>query len=590
MRLPFRHSPGVVAAVMLLAGAAEPRSIHAQQPGGPASILPVVVEFRALTSGGQPVVDLRAGEVTVKVDGRERTIGSLDLVPSGGGTPQSNMPPPFATNLREGGFRDTLVLIEDESIKAGGEAPMRNAAIRFIGQLAPGDRAGVVTIPRGGVNVGLTRDRAAVETALTKVTGWARREETDAEAACRTRSVLDSLSNVFRDAAGGPAFTIVIFSGGLTAPMVDGASRMSTPSGLCDIRARDYRDVELALLASPVNTYVVYVPDPATPGAALSSSQVTGLEHLAGITGNPMVRLVGDHDAAIARLAASASALYHTTFVPDDSERNGRTHSLAVRVGRPGVDVMARSNVLIEGPPKPGAARAPSPRDMLRVAQVSRGLPLRAAVFVSRDESADKVRIAVMLEPADAARSLKAAAVGLYDEKDKLVVQATAEPPDLARTPPMIGTVAKPGSYRMRVAATDASGAGGTVDTQIDAALEGTGAVKLSSLVLGSIIDGAFAGKLQFFDEPSAVAYVEIYGATKGILSATLELADSEDGPAAISGAMKILGGPGDDRRIAMASIPLASFPTGDMVVRAIVSVDGAQAGRVTHTLRKAAR
>jgi hypothetical protein len=227
---------------------------------------------------------------------------------------------------------------------------------------------------------------------------------------------------------------------------------------------------------------------------------------------------------------------------------------------------------------------------MLRVAQISRDLPLRAAAFVSREESADRVRIAVMVEPAGAARPLKAAAVGLYDDKDKLVVQATAEPPDLARTPPMIVTLAKPGPYRLRVAATDASGAGGTVDTRIHAALEGTGAVKLSSLVLGSIIDGAFAGKLQFYDEPSAVAYVEIYGATKGNLSATLELADSEDGPAAVSGAMKILGGPGDDRRIAMASIPLGSFPAGDMVVRATVSVDGAQVGRVTHTLRKAAR
>jgi len=221
------------------------------------------------------------------------------------------------------------------------------------------------------------------------------------------------------------------------------------------------------------------------------------------------------------------------------------------------------------------------------VPQVYRDLPLRAAAFASRDESAGTVRIVVLVEPVDAAASLKSAAVGLFDEKGKLSVQATADPADLARTPPMLAAVAKPGSYRMRVAATDAAGRSGTVDIDVKAELTGADALKLSSLVLGVAEAGKFAGRLQFYTEPTAVAYLEIYGVAKGALSADLELADTENGPASVSGAMRITGGASDDRHVALGGIPIGALPPGDIVVRAIVSIDGKPVGRVTRTLRK---
>ena len=78
-----------------------------------------------------------------------------------------------------------------------------------------------------------------------------------------------------------------------------------------------------------------------------------------------------------------------------------------------------------------------------------------------------------MVEPMEATASLKAAAAALYDEKGKLVVQATADQESLARTPPMIAMVAKMGTYRLRVAATDAAGRAGTVDSALDVQLTG---------------------------------------------------------------------------------------------------------------------
>ena len=191
------------------------------------------------------------------------------------------------------------------------------------------------------------------------------------------------------------------------------------------------------------------------------------------------------------------------------------------------------------------------------MSQVYRDLPLRAAAYASRDESADKVKVVVLFEPVDAAALLKSAVVGLFDEKGKLSVQATAEPDNLTRTPPMIAAVPKPGTYRIRLAATDANGRAGTGDVGLKTELTAADTLKLSSLVLGVAEEGKFAGRLQFYTEPTAVAYVEIYGVTKGALSADLELADTENGPASVRGAMRITGEAADDRHIALGGIPI---------------------------------
>jgi hypothetical protein len=585
-------------ALLVAAGAFGATAVSAdqQKPQQAAQAGPeaVTVLFRALLADGRPFADVRLEDVELKVDGRVRTLGSVHFVQPGGGeaaAARPELPPPFATNLREPALRDTIFVVEDESIGAGMAQPVRDAIGQFIGHLSPQDRVGLVTIPRGGVNVGLTTDRAKIQSAVSELSGRALRNESEADAACRTRQVLDALMNAFRGAAGNPPATLVVFGGGLTPPMFDDVTRMSNPVGLCDIRGKDYREVELVMLGAPVSVNVVHVQDPTGSGAAASTSQMQGLEHLAGITGNRIIRLVGPSEAAMARLAASSSAYYRATFVPQDSERNGLIRPLSVKVNRPDVEVLSRPSLVIPAARGPKSAAKPvAPRDMLRVGDIYRDLPLRAAAYVSRDRSAGETRVVVMVEPSEPAVSLKAAAVGLYDEKGKLVAQATADQESLARTPPMIAMVAKTGSYRMRVAATDAAGRPGTVDSALDVTLTGDGPLQISSLVLGVAEEGRFAGRLQFHDEPNAVAYLEIYGVPKGKLSAELQLAGAESGPAGVRGAMRVTGEPSDDRHVALGGIPIGSLPPGDLVVRAIVSLDGVPVAAVTRTLRKAER
>jgi hypothetical protein len=139
----------------------------------------------------------------------------------------------------------------------------------------------------------------------------------------------------------------------------------------------------------------------------------------------------------------------------------------------------------------------------------------------------------------------------------------------------------------MRVAAVDANGRAGAVDLNVDATLVEGKALKLSAIVLGAIQDGALNPKLQFGTEPSAVAYVEIYGTAPGTLSARFEVAVSASRQmlAPIEAQVRRLGT--DDTHAAQAIIPIASLPAGDALIRAIVSVNGTPAAQITRTLRK---
>ncbi len=134
----------------------------AKNPAAPseATMQTQEVIVRALTSAGQPVTDLKPDEVTIRTDGRERKVKSLELVtvPAGGApeggaataaAPASKLPAPFATNagvaaVAEGG-RDFLLIIDEEGIGPGREEPVRNAVAQLAAHASPSDRFGMIS-------------------------------------------------------------------------------------------------------------------------------------------------------------------------------------------------------------------------------------------------------------------------------------------------------------------------------------------------------------------------------------------------------------------------------------------------------------
>ena len=598
------------ALTLVWCGLAVAQSPSASQAPKPGDRLPeaVALDFYATTPDGSPVADLKAEEVQLRIDGRPRTLKWLEWVPvadppsESPGAPATPVPPPFASNAPSDAGRSFVIVIENESFRPGRERPLRAAVDRFLAALSPRDRAALMTTPYGGFRVNLTNDYDRVRAELAKISGQGSATETGSEMACRTRRTLESLVGLVSGFRTLEGVTNVLFvSSGLAGPRRDAA--LTLAPGMCELTVDMFAQVGVAAGAARATFYVIQPEDPMIrPGGGLvenvagagfkgSDNPLEGIEHLAGVTGAQRLHLSATGDNTLVRIARESSAYYVLGFEVQPADRNGMSRQVDVRVGRAGVVVRARPNMTIAKPADRPAPKGQSvtPRSMLREARTFRDLPLRAVGFVSSDNEDGRLKIVCLLEPAEPAVQLAAAAAGLFDENGRLVGQWTAEPGNLTGTPVTGALVAsRPGRYRLRVAATDVAGRSGSADYELLAELMPAGQLSVSSLVLGLSRTGGFTPRMQFGAEPVALGYVEIYGRAESGVSVTAEVARSAEGPAigpSVPGAIKAISG--QDRFIATVAVPIGALPPGDYVVRVSIAAAGQPAGRVMRTLRK---
>jgi hypothetical protein len=150
----------LAAAAIVAAGAVVLRA-QEQEPTFRSGVELATFEFRAFGPDGVALTDLRAEEVDFKVDGRPRAIKSLQWIqvalPLIEGAPSPQLvPPPFGSNTRADAGRAIIIVLENESLKTGREAPLRRAVNRFLEGLSPRDRVALVTMPYGGIKVDFT--------------------------------------------------------------------------------------------------------------------------------------------------------------------------------------------------------------------------------------------------------------------------------------------------------------------------------------------------------------------------------------------------------------------------------------------------
>jgi hypothetical protein len=552
------------------------------------------VVVRAVSRDGQPVVDLKAGDVSVRVDGNEREVKTLELVrpaePSAtpaaaapATPPPSTLPSPYATNAAveagPSGGREMVVLVDDEGIGPGREEAVRQSITTLVGALSPSDRVGLMAMKQGGLNVAPTTQHAAVVSALPKIVATGSPTETPINLACRTKVMLGTLEGLLRGAP--PQRTIVLFSPGMAPISADtmrtGRGNSSDDTGLCQIRSNDLEELSRIAATSPAELFVVYHSEGMANSANLSSGQA-GLENVAGTSGGETLRLTGNGEIAAKRIANSAGYYYVATL---EGASNAAPRRVDARVNRDGIRVIARPM----GAP-PAAAKAGSPREMMRTSAVFRDVPIRAAGFVSRQPDAKELKVVALFEPDDPAVKLTAASVGLFDEKGTLKAQWTAQPNELSRAPIVAALTAMPGRYRMRVAATDAAGKGGTTDYDLDVQLPDAPPVKTSNMLLG-VGQGGFSPRLAFTAaDAAAIGFIEIYGVAKDAkVETTFEILKGEE--AMGSGQGTVGGGAGEDARIAYGGFGIATLEPGDYTMRATINIDGKRAGVATRTLRK---
>ncbi|HVL67327.1 MAG TPA: hypothetical protein VM364_08695 [Vicinamibacterales bacterium] len=553
------------------------------------------VVVRAVDAEGQPVLDLKQDELSLRIDGRPREIKSLELVrptaaaaraaaPAVPAIPPSDLPPPYATN-RGGaavpkGAREFVIAIDDEGIAPGREQPVREAVKTLIASLSPGDAVGLAGLKSGGMRLSPTTDHAAALTALSKIVAMGSAGESTTDLGCRTRTVLAGVGALLQDAP--PARTLVVFSSGVATPLGDTirqqlGKQADADAAICQVRQRDLDELGRHAAGSAAGVYVVFVPEALGNAANLSTAEA-GLENLAGVTGGEMIRLVGTANA-VERIGRTAGTYYLATV--DDAAAGSRR--IDARVARDGVRVVARPAGSTAAAPK-----AASPRDMIRTAAVFRDLPLRAAGFVSRQQGSGDLKVIALFEPDEPDAKLTAATVGLFDEKGTLKAQWTAQPAELAKAPVTAALAIAPGRYRMRVAATDASGRAGTTDVTLDVQLAEAPPLKMGTMVLvGS--KGLADPKLAFTGEDAvAIGVLELYGVAKDAkLDVTFEIAQDATGAAMGSGQGSVAAGQGEDARLVYGGFPLGTLEPGDYVLRARITVDGQEAGVASRTLRR---
>jgi hypothetical protein len=561
------------------------------------------VIVRAVSRDGQPLLDLKPGEISIRVDGNEREVKALELkrpaetaaaspaAPAAPTPSPAPLPPPYAVNAGGdaggSGGRELLLLVDDEGIAPGREDVVRQAITALVGTLTPADRVGLVAMKPGGLNVPPSTRHAAVIETLPKMIGTGSSGENAVNLACRTKPIFGTLEGLLRGAP--PYRTLVFFSPGLAPVSADRMrTRGSDENNLCQIRSNDLEALSRAAAASAAEFIVVHHGEGLANSANLSSVQ-TGLENVAGTTGAEMVRLTGSGETAGMRIGRTAGFYYVATLEGDGS---GPVRRVDARVSREGVRVTARPMSASSGE----TVKAGSPRDMIRVMTVLRDVTIRAAGFVSRmpppAQNADAkqpgstdLKVLALFEPDDPTVKLSAAIIGLFDEKGTLKAQWTAQPNELSGSPVIAALMAAPGRYRMRVAATDTSGKGGTTDYDLTVQLPEAPPLKMSNMLLG-VGQGGFAPRLAFTAaDAAAIGMIELYDLpAQAKIDTTFEILKGTEVMG--SGQGTVGNGPGG-ARITYGGFGIATLEPGDYTMRATINVDGKQAGVATRTLRK---
>jgi hypothetical protein len=558
------------------------------------------VDFVALGPDGAPLADLQATEVEIRVGDRIRAIRPLRRVstappPAATGTP-ARVPPPYGTNDAVASGRRLVIVIDQESFAAGREPTYRNAVEGLIAQLTPTDRTMVVALPFGGVIVPFTSDTARIRLAMGRVTAQGPAADNGSALACRTRRFLESVDAFLRRQGLQTApQTLILFTAGMAAPRRD-APILLAP-GACELQVDLYRQVGSAASAARANVYILQPADigmtsslPRSNIAGIgdngSDNPLEGIEHFAGVTNGTRMSLDAAGTASLLRVAKESAAYYVAELEPVRGEVFGRSRPLSVKVNRRGVTVRARPEITFTDTARTTTKRL-TVTDLLSSADAVTELPLRVDGFTVRDPDG-KLRVGVLIEPADSSAQIASAGAILIDATGRVVSHWHAK--DATERPLLGAMTAPPGAYRIRAAAIDSAGRPGAAETDIDAGLTQVGGLSLGSLLLGVSRSGVTSLQLEFGSEVTARASFDIYdGAAGQRLTATLELSRDLEGPP--MAAFPVALSRADDKRVvATGTVPLGALTPGDYVVRGIVRLEDGTTGRVARTLRKVAK
>ena len=392
----------------------------------------VLVDVTVVNRAGQPVGDLGPGDFTVTVDGKPRTVASVQflsydtrttVVREKRATPAKSAasPPPPPRNV--------LIVIDEDNVGLADGLAARQAAGRFIDKLAPTDRVAVAVIPRLKSQVTFSARRKEARQAIDafvpgplvepyqfniglaeafdaergfsdviarvtarecardydprtcpdRVKVEIRQRQIDAH--LRGQRSLDALFALGEAMSGveGPK-TVVLISGGMPMP---------------DIRGSDaFSRLEAAFAAGQASLYTLYLErsffgqakrDASPTQVEDDALERDGIENATSVAGGTLLLGIGTLDQYFDRVVTELSGSYLLGVEVAPTDRDGRTHQVDVKVGRRDLEVRARRRYVIERP------------------RVTPPSSLKAAARDSKAPASAPVTIEVMTPEAEAA-------------------------------------------------------------------------------------------------------------------------------------------------------------------------------------------
>ncbi len=512
----------------------------------------VAVDASVVDADGRPVLDLGPADFRIEVDGRPRTLVSVEYV-GREVEPQTPAPVPpahYSTNEDAPRGRLVLLLVDRGNIGRGGGRIVFKAAEHFLDTLAPADRVGLAFVPGPGGGIEFTADFGEVRRGLEGVVGTADR-------AGHKVPLAEAIAKIkLNDLMRWDQF-VVLQCGGSLAPgafvapasadeavpfrvlqvqscqrelesdvvqvyqeyqersfatqaalrtIFQSLQRIEGPKtvvliseGLGTESPSEVRDLALEASAAQVTLFVVLL-DTSSADASVKYSAIAtqesrevesaGLYDLAGQARGAVLRVVGAGDSAFQRISRELMGYYLLGFDAEANDRDGRSHQVKVAVSREKVTVRARGLLSIPAAP-------PAPQQLLAAALrsplVDRGLPIRAASYALPSPEPGKVRVLVV---ARVGRARRPASVGFALSRPDGKVAASRAYAGLGDGGDgdwleFAGeAVVDPASYTLRLAVVDAAGRRGSVEHAVKAALVSAAGLEISDLVLAPSAGG----------------------------------------------------------------------------------------------------
>jgi len=377
--------------VVLLAGQ--------QQPSFRSRVEVIVIDVNVVDKSHVPVEGLTAEDFIVSVDYKRRKVASAQFlrydVRTATTTDRDTGPAPARATpvnvpLVPSPARNVLIIIDNDSMEPGDGLLLQREAARFIDRLAPDDRIGVLTIPRVQTDVTMTKDREQVKIALGRViTGSERyrsqqyriglweafdaelhsdvlpriqaRECPPADNVCHREVREDVLRMQTEEHMRGERSLRALRDLGLALASLKGPKTVLLVSGGMpspDAKSNTwYTLVGQAFAAAQITLYSLYLEQPefgqvkyrASPTAAQDYViEREGVQNVTSVAGGLFMEAIGTWDQYFDRILTELSGSYLLGVEVEPADRDGRPHSVSVKVNRKGVEVRARKQFVIE--------------------------------------------------------------------------------------------------------------------------------------------------------------------------------------------------------------------------------------------------